>query len=335
MTPILPNTDQNFENGAGRRAQVGGQDVFYGMEVVVYGFSYWVTNARPSGIGFTLTAVNREGVSFDFKTREVAIAEKPSATTPAVPEPVLPRELSSLDREKHNASLVTNIELVYPNVTISTAHITDEELQQLHSALTLLQRNPTPARLPWGEGSDRMLIVACYIVLANAANWYQALRMARELQAAWPANSESPPKLETATDFLEHWIDSHPIQDHATIFSLRAEPKWQKKLEADALSWKANVRIPNSILKSPTPTGSSKNNNPAVTVTKATGHGDATTDYLKPATSPTELRALLDALKFPDAGAVMQKYAHLSFGLQKMSVTNLLRKSVKTGAISL
>ena len=338
MSQVIPDRNIRFANGAGRHAQVDGQDVFLGMQIVVYGLDYWVVDARPSGIGFTLYAVNSEGRQFDFKTKEVTLAEKP-AEAPVVVVQDAPdlRSVSSLEREKINGSIVTNIENVFPNITISTGYLDDAQLRELHAALQLLQRNPMPERLPWGSAEHAIMAAASHIAMLHAANWYQAMRIVTELAPL--INDTNVPR--SAAEFLQYWEDFARL-NHSKYYDLKTPPKWLKKLTTDAAGAKADVRVPAKLVKpieghaglaealeviARVPVASTKSS--------AKASGDEVTEYLKIAKTPEDLRILLNAARFPDSAEVVQKYSHLSFGLQKMSVTNLLRKAVKSGSVTL
>lgn len=60
-----------FINGAGRVAEIKGQTAYKGMQVRMFNEVYTLQECRPKGIGFRAFAINAEGKTFEFKTKEL------------------------------------------------------------------------------------------------------------------------------------------------------------------------------------------------------------------------------------------------------------------------
>ena len=340
VTQISPDPGKTYRNGAGRLAQVGGQDVFYGMEVTVYGLPYWVVDARPSGIGFTLYAVNSEGRTFEFKTREVEVATRPSTAPPAVALED-ERSASSAEQDRHRTSIVQNIESIYPNVAVRAAALDDDQLRQLFLALSQLQRSPMPARLPWDTGDTAVLTAACLIAAAHAISWQQAQRIVGDLYRAAPGDAPA----DGPAGFWAYWSalgrsdPNAPGRHAAEYYELRRAPRWYPQLVAATARPAPERPAPSAPAPAPVaavePASAPAPTAPPAPKVRLGGKGDAVSQYLQAAKDPAALRALLARTGYPDPDATVDRYGHLSFGLQKMSVTNLLRKAVRTGTATL
>ena len=310
---LSPDVSRTFQNGSGKTATVGNKEVYYGMEVVVYGRSYWILDARPNGIGFKLYTVDESGSQFNFRTREVTIPEV------AAQEPILPENLVIVDDEEHvvsesevstrNESLLKNIAAIYPLLhfdpesAMREFSFNSDLVATIYRLLNINTRTPSINRLPWK--TDALVAIACApVIIHGSVNKDQRERLTKE---------------------LSQWYGLIKSNDRAwqVLKGLYTAPD----IARDILF----PELPDAEQKpAKNPTTSHNAETKAVTK-KPKKEDDAVTEYLRYADGRISLVNKLDLIGFPNPAEFVSKYDHLSFGLAKMNVTNQLRKAVKEG----
>jgi hypothetical protein len=306
MSTIVPDTERHYLNGAGKAAKVGDVTVHYGLEVKVYERSYWVVDARPNGIGFKLHVVDTDGRQFAFKTREVTVAEAPSAATPPAPAAVVDaaeHQTTTHDSALRHRSLITNLRAICPALHLSDT-ASPETAEHVHRCLEVATRLPTVARLPWAD-NPRATAAAALMVIEASVSPPQRERLSREMVEALfqHAGTAVVATLQAAV------LDLHPPGvAAATVAALPDPPAGPTPAPAPAAP-------------KPAPRAKSRHKKDI---------GDAVAAHLRATNSLDELVALLEP-QLPQVRGWATKYGHLSFGLAKMNITNLVRKLHKDG----
>lgn len=343
MTAIVADPERRFLNGANKPAKIGETIVHYGMEVLVYGRRYWVLDARPNGVGFKLFTVDEKGQQFSFKTREVTIAEDAAASAPVAPAVVIDDEEhqdTATDAARHRRSLLTSLATLSPKlhlIDVGDSPTFAGLIEHVTECLQVATRLPSVARLPWSKNPGHT-VTAALIVMANATSPAQEDRLTTELAAALIEHNLRGDVVKDDLKKYARFLSSFPLasdlycrgyiraagliaQEPATDGLVPSEGFKQGE-ELKVVAAKADVGK-STIKLAPRPKARHKKDN-----------GDEVAAYLRDTNNMDEVIALLQP-QMPNVADLAAKYAHLSFGLAKMNITNIVRKLHKNGEFSI
>lgn len=212
---------QLFKNGAGKTAQIKGQDVYKGMPVQMYGQIYTVTAAKPVGVGFKVLALNAEGKEIEFKTKELDLVDE--ATLAAATDAAMAK--AGATEVKRGAKTAPALAARFAFVTVPH----DALGAKVQACLQMLNKASDVASLPWsGDATaDRALLLAAEILALSQSGWKDCAAI---LADAGQLLTGETHEYKTADELVADLKEASLLVSAPRGFKLNSVPQWLQSL---------------------------------------------------------------------------------------------------------